>query len=93
MLHPLLQHRWGRRHTTSVFLIAGGASCLLCAMFMGRGECTEHAGSICSIKVLILGGQAELGVIGLSLAGKFSVSASFAAAYLYAIELFPTQVR
>ena len=38
-------------------------------------------------------GGAEHFSIGFSLAGKFAASASFAAAYLYAVELFPTQVR
>lgn len=38
-------------------------------------------------------GGAELYLVGFSLAGKFAASASFAIAYLYAVELFPTQVR
>ncbi|KAL5463309.1 hypothetical protein EMCRGX_G032201 [Ephydatia muelleri] len=52
------------------------------------------AGVLCLVCAGFVGrGGAELYLVGFSLAGKFAASASFAIAYLYAVELFPTQVR
>lgn len=58
-------------------------------------SCSLMAGGvICLICAGFVGrGDTKLYLIGLSLVGKFAVSASFAIAYLYAVELFPTQVR
>merc|ERR1712071_605550 len=71
---------WGRRRTNAIFMILGGLSCGISTLALELQSCDDYD---------------ALEIIGQVFAyvGRFFIGCTFAIAYIYSCEIYPSEVR